>query len=130
MLKCIFNTSRPVVSQQIVDWLTNRARLNGRNDLARTCMTQKAECWTAVQTFDSCPSRPDVGRCSVVETPMNSTSKNKPSPSMTHVACESKLSSYAWSFMPRKLVDNREYRPVRTLRVRIKWRHCTLCCGR
>ena len=41
-----------------------------------------------VQTSNSCTSRPDVDQCLVAQTPMYNMSKNKPSTSITHVACE------------------------------------------
>ena len=50
-----------------------------------------------VQIFNSCISRPGVCQCRVVQTPIANMSKNKPSTSMTHVACESKLRPVARS---------------------------------
>ena len=52
-----------------------------------------------VQIFNSCASRPDVCQCLVVQIPIDNMSKNKPSTSMTHVACESKLRSVVRSFI-------------------------------
>ena len=53
-----------------------------------------------VQTFNSCTSRPEICQCLVVH-PCAIREKTKPSTSITHVACESKLHSGvtagAWS---------------------------------
>ena len=54
---------------------------------------------TRYGTSISCTSRPDVCQCLVVQIPINIMSKNKPSTSMTHVACESKLRSIERSFI-------------------------------
>ena len=48
---------------------------------------------STVQTFISCTSRRDDSQCLVVLTPLHGMSKNKPSTSMTHAACESTLLS-------------------------------------
>ena len=42
---------------------------------------------------------PDVCQCLVVQTPMDDLSKNKPSTSMIHTACKSKLCTVVWSQM-------------------------------
>ena len=64
--------------------------------------TQLYPSWpSTVQTFNSCTSWPDVYRCMVIQTPME-TSKNKPSTSSIHVAFESKLRSMVRSSMPKK----------------------------
>ena len=55
--------------------------------------------YSTVQTFNSCTSRPDVCHCLVVQIPIDNMSKNNPSTSMTHVACESKLRSVVRSFI-------------------------------
>ena len=47
------------------------------------------QCYT-VLTFNSCTSRPDACQCLVVQRSM---SNIKPSTSMTHIACESRLRS-------------------------------------
>ena len=52
-----------------------------------------------VQTFNSCTSRPDVCQCLVVQRPIDNMSNNRPSTSMTHVACETKLRSFVRSSM-------------------------------
>ena len=52
-----------------------------------------------VQTYTSCTSRPDVCQCLVVQTPMHNMSRNIPTTSMTHVACESKLRLVVMSSM-------------------------------
>ena len=52
-----------------------------------------------VQTFNSCTIRPDVCQCLVVHTSIDNPSKNKPSTSMTQVACELKLRSVERSSM-------------------------------
>ena len=52
-----------------------------------------------VQALDSCTSQLDVCQCLVVQTPMGNMYRNKPSTSMTHVACESKQRSAARSSM-------------------------------
>ena len=46
----------------------------------------------AVETINSCTSRPDVCQCLVAQTPVDKMSKNKPSSSMTHVSDETMLS--------------------------------------
>ena len=50
---------------------------------------------STIQTFNSCTSGPDVCQCMVVQIPMHNMSENRPSTSMTHVACELKLRSVA-----------------------------------
>ena len=52
-----------------------------------------------VQEFNSCTSQLDVCQCLVVQTPMDNMSNNKPSISITNVACESKLRSVVMSSM-------------------------------
>ena len=52
-----------------------------------------------VQAFNSCTSRPDVSQCVVIHIPVDNMSKNKPSTSMTQVACESNLRSVIRSSM-------------------------------
>ena len=54
---------------------------------------------SAVETFDSCTSRPDVCQYLVLQIPTDNMSKNTPSPAMAHVACESKLRSVVRSSM-------------------------------
>ena len=56
--------------------------------------------YSTVQTFNSCTSQPDVCQYLVVQSPMDNMSKNKPSTSMTHVACKSKLRSVVRSGHP------------------------------
>ena len=86
-----------------------------------------------VQTFNSCTSRPDVRYYLAVQTPTDKMSKNKPSTSMTHVSCESKLRLVARSSMhpyPGNLVATGRSivyyaRTVHTFSTGIKCRHCT-----
>ena len=55
---------------------------------------------TTVQTFNSCTSRPDVCQSLFsLKTPMDNMSKDKPSTSMTQVACDEKLRSVLRSSM-------------------------------
>ena len=87
-----------------------------------------------VQTFNSCTSWPDVCHCLVVQTPKDDMSKNKPSTSMDHLACESKLRSVVrssmhpcpgiWVEIGRAVVYYA--RAARAFSAGIKCRHCTL----
>ena len=46
-----------------------------------------------VQTLNCCTSQPDASQCLDLQTLLHGMSKNKPSTSMTHAACKSKLLS-------------------------------------
>ena len=46
---------------------------------------------STVQTFNSCTSRPDVRQYLFVQTPKITCQRSKPSSSMNHLACKSKL---------------------------------------
>ena len=103
-----------------------------RTEILLGIVSNSATCHT-VQTFNSCASRPDVCQCLVVQIPIDNMSENKPSTSMTHVACESKLRSVVRSFIHpglrnwvtigRAIVYY--YRAAHALSARIKCRHCT-----
>ena len=54
---------------------------------------------STVYTFNSCTRRPDFCQCLVFQGPIYNMSKNSPSTSKTHVACESKLHSFVRSSM-------------------------------
>ena len=65
-----------------------------------------ALCLSAVQTFNSCTSRPDVWQCLVVHTPTNNMSGNRPTTSMKHVAYEfqARIScEVIYTSMPREI---------------------------
>ena len=89
---------------------------------------------STVKPFDSCTSRPDVCQCLVVHTPMHNMSNEKPSISMTHVACKSKFSSVVrpymhpcpgnWVAIGRAVVYY--YWAAHTLSAGIKCPHCTV----
>ena len=57
------------------------------------CLVVQTPMDNTVQMFNSCNGRLDVCQCLVVQTYMDSMAQNKPSTSMTQVACESKLHS-------------------------------------
>ena len=89
---------------------------------------------TTIQVFNSCTSQPDVCQCPVVQTHMENKSKNKPSISMTHVACESKLCSVVrsslhpcaenWVAIGCAVVYND--RAAQAISTGIKCRHCVI----
>ena len=65
-----------------------------------------------VLAFNFCSSLPDICQCLAVQTTQDSMSKNKPSISMTYVACELQLRSVVRSSMPRKLLGKQACGPV------------------
>ena len=83
--------------------------------------------------FNSCPSRPDVYQCLVVQTSLHNISEKKPSTSKTHVACNSKLRSVVRSSMHLcqgnwvAIMCAAVYysRAVHALGTRIRCCHCT-----
>ena len=72
-----------------------------------------------VETFIPCTSRSDVCQCQVVQTPLDNMSKDKPSTSMTHVSCESKLRSFMTA-IGRAVVYH-----AQAFSAGITYRHCT-----
>ena len=93
-----------------------------------------AICYITVQAFNSCTSRLRACQCLVVHTcrPMDNMSKNKPSLSMTHAACGSKVKSDAihvsiYPYPENRLVIRRAvvyYAWAAHLLSEIKCRHC------